>query len=58
MGDEAEKIIDNIQALTDELAKYTNHPDEFVAVNDLQNDLHKVRQAFETQINNKEKTNE
>ena len=55
MDDEAKKIIEKIQTLTDELAEITRHPDEFVAVNDLQNSLHKVRQTFEMQINNFEK---
>lgn len=55
MDEEAKKIIENIQMLTDELIKHAKHPDEFVAVNDLQNDLHKARQAFETQINNNDK---
>lgn len=54
MDEEAKKIIDDIQTLTDKLVKHTKHPDEFVTVNDLQESLHKVRQAFETQINNKE----
>lgn len=57
MDEEAEKIIKNIQTLTDKLSKYAKHPDEFVAVNDLQNDLHKARQAFEMQIDNSEKEN-
>lgn len=52
MRKEPKKIIDKIQTLTDKLARYAKHPDEFIVVSDLQNDLHKVRQAFETQINN------
>ncbi len=55
MDEEADKIINSIQTLTDELVKHGKFPDEFVAINDLQNDLHKVRQAFETQINNSKK---
>ena len=52
MDEKAEKIINSIQTLTDKLVKHGKYPDEFVAISDLQNDLHKVRQAFETQINN------
>ncbi len=52
MDEEAEKIINSIQTLTDELIKHAKHPDEFVTITDLQESLHKVRQAFETQINN------
>lgn len=52
MDEEAEKIIENIQTLTSKLAGLAKHPDEFVTVNDLQEALHKTRQAFETQINN------
>ena len=44
--------IGKIQTLSDKLAEQSEHPDEFVTVNDLQENLHKVRQAFETQINN------
>ena len=54
MNAKAEKIIENIQTLTDELALHAKHPDEFVMVNDLQENLHEVRQAFDTQINNLE----
>lgn len=56
MDKEPKKIIDNIQVLTDKLIKRAKHPDEFVTVNDLQESLHKVRQAFETQINDKGET--
>ncbi|KKN71369.1 hypothetical protein LCGC14_0420910 [marine sediment metagenome] len=52
MNEKTKKIIENIQTLTDELAFHATHPDEFLKVSDLQNDLHKVRQAFDTQINN------
>lgn len=55
MDEEVKKIIEDMQTLTDKLSKCARHPDEFIAVNDLQNDLHKVRQAFETQINNFER---
>lgn len=54
MDGRAEKIINSMQTLTDELVKHIKHPDELVTVNTLQEDLHKVRQAFETQINNDE----
>lgn len=52
MDEKAEKIITDIQILTDKLALCAKHPDEFVTVNDLQEELHKVRKAFEAQINN------
>lgn len=55
MDKTAKKIIENIQTLTDELVKHIRHPDELVTVNNFQESLHKVRQAFETQINNSEK---
>lgn len=50
--DKALRLINRMQSLSDKLAKLGKHPDEFATVSDLQNDLHKVRQAFETQINN------
>jgi hypothetical protein len=52
MKEEAAHIIANIQILTDELIKHATHADEFSTVSDLQIDLHKVRQAFETQLEN------
>lgn len=50
--DKALRLIENIQTLSDKLAKLSKHPDEFVSVSDLQIKVHDVRRAFETQINN------
>lgn len=50
MNEQAKKIIGEIQTLSDELARLCEHPDEFVRVSDLQDNIHKVRKAFETQI--------